>query len=155
MIGWHTWKEKQNELENAGHGMDDEAFLTHVMASLPQSEQKTIWKQSNQKGKKKFDISKVKCFNCNQYGHFTKDCPKKKDQANMSREEEETSYSNESHMDLLSASEEECAMVAQDSSSPEDLDDSIVTFGQQNSEKENFEKIHYENDSSLMPLESS
>ena len=62
----------------------------------------------------------------------------------MSREEEETSYSNESHMDLLSASEEECAIVSQDSPSSEDLDDSIVTFGQQNSEKENFEKIHYE-----------
>ena len=62
----------------------------------------------------------------------------------MSREEEETSYLNESNMDLLSTSEEECAMVAQDSPSSEDLDDSIVTFGQQNSEKENFEKIHYE-----------
>ena len=135
--------------------MDDEAFLTPVMASLPQSEQKTIWKESNQKGKKKFDISKVKCFNCNQYGHFTKDCPNKKDQANMSREEEETSYSNERHMDLLSATEEECTMVAQDSPSSEDLDDSIVTLGQKNSEKENFEKIHYENDSSMMPLESS
>ena len=59
----------------------------------------------------------------------------KKDQANMSREEEETSYSNESHMDLLSASEVECEMVAQDSSSSEDLGDSIVTFGQQNSKK--------------------
>ena len=43
-------------------------------------------------------------------------------------------------------------MVAQDSPSSEDLDDSIVTFGQQNSEKENFEKIHYE---SLFRSESS
>ena len=39
----------------------------------------------------------------------------------MSREEEETSYSNESHMELLSASEEECAMVAQDRSSNRSL----------------------------------
>ena len=38
-------------------------------------------------------------------------------------------------MDLLSTSEEVCAMVAQDSPSSEDLDDSTVTFGQQNSEK--------------------
>ena len=29
---------KRNELENAGHEMDDETFLTHVMASLPQEE---------------------------------------------------------------------------------------------------------------------
>ena len=35
-------------------------------------------------------------------------------------------------------------MVAQNSPISEDLDDSIVTFGQQRSEKENFEKIHYE-----------
>ena len=27
---------KRNELENAGHKMDDEAFLTHLMVSLPQ-----------------------------------------------------------------------------------------------------------------------
>ena len=29
---------KRNELENAGHEMDDETFFTHVMASLPQEE---------------------------------------------------------------------------------------------------------------------
>ena len=34
-----THKErKRNELENAGHEMDDETFSTHVMASLPQEE---------------------------------------------------------------------------------------------------------------------
>ena len=63
----------------------------------------------------------------------------------MSREKVETSYSNESHMDLLSASEEECAVVPQGSPRSEDLDDSIVTFGQQDSEKENVEKKHYVN----------
>ena len=31
-------EKKRNELENAGHNMDDETFLTHVMASLPQEE---------------------------------------------------------------------------------------------------------------------
>ena len=29
---------KRNELENASHEMDDETFLTHGMASLPQEE---------------------------------------------------------------------------------------------------------------------
>ena len=62
----------------------------------------------------------------------------------MSKEEEETTYFNDIHMDSLCASEEECAMVAQDSPSSEDLDDTIVTFGQQHSEKENFQKTHCE-----------
>ena len=53
----------------------------------------------------------------------------------MSKEEEETTYSNDSHMDLLCENEEECAMVAQDSPSSEDLDDSIVTFGQKTQRK--------------------
>ena len=43
----------------------------------------------------------------------------------MSQEEEETSYSNESQIDLLSASEEECAMIAQANPSFEDQDDSL------------------------------
>ena len=50
----------------------------------------------------------------------------------MSQEEDKNSYSDKSQMDLLSASEEECAMVAQDSPSSDDLDDTTVTFGQQN-----------------------
>ena len=99
-----------------------------------------------------FYISNVNCFNCNQYGHFAEYCPNKKDQAKMCREEEETSYSNESHMNLIGTSEEECTMVAQDSPSSEDLDDCTVTFGQQDSEKDNFQKIHYE---SLFEQESS
>ena len=43
-------------------------------------------------------------------------------------EGEAISYSNESQLDLLSPSEEECAMVAQDSQSSEYLDDTIITF---------------------------
>ena len=30
--------EKRNEPENAGHEMDDETFMTNVMASLPRKE---------------------------------------------------------------------------------------------------------------------
>ena len=55
-------------------------------------------------------------------------------------------------MDLVSPSEDECAMVAQDSLSSDDLDDTTVTLGQQISDTENFAKVHYE---SLFEQESS
>ena len=36
---WRAHMErKTNDLENAGHEMDDETFLTHIMASLPEEE---------------------------------------------------------------------------------------------------------------------
>ena len=35
--GWHLWK-RRTELSNAGHKMDEEMFITHLLNSLPQSE---------------------------------------------------------------------------------------------------------------------
>ena len=38
------------------------------------------------KGKGHSDMSKIKCFNCGEYGHFARDCPKARDNANIARE---------------------------------------------------------------------
>ena len=63
------------------------------------------------KGKGHLDMSKIKCFNCGEYGHFARDCPKARDNANIAQESEQ-SRKSESMLDLDSISvREECAMV--------------------------------------------
>ena len=56
-------------------------------------------------------MSKIKCFNCREYGHFACDCPKACNNANIAQESEQKGKS-ESMLDLDSTSaSEECAMV--------------------------------------------
>ena len=55
-------------------------------------------------------MSKIKCFNCGEYGNFAHDCPKACDNANIAQESEQKGKL-ESMLDLDSTSvSEACAM---------------------------------------------
>ena len=52
-------------------------------------QKKTQHGKGDSKGKGHLDMSKIKCFNCGEYGHFVSDCPKACDNANIARESEQ------------------------------------------------------------------
>ena len=57
---------------------------------------------SRMKGKKKKDLSKVKCFNYGEMGHFSLRCPKKKKGADEKRKGKQTTLiSNKEEIDEL------------------------------------------------------
>ena len=45
--------------------------------------------KGDSKGKGNLDMSKIKCFNCGEYGHFACDCPKACNNANVAQESEQ------------------------------------------------------------------
>ena len=55
-------------------------------------------------------MSKIKCYNCGEFDHFARDCPKARDNANIAQEREQKGKS-ESMLDLDNISvREECAV---------------------------------------------
>ena len=42
--------------------------------------------KGDSKGKGHLDMSKIKCFNCGEYGHFARDCLKARNNANIAQE---------------------------------------------------------------------
>ena len=44
--------------------------------------------KGDSKGKGHLDMSKIKCFNCRENGHFARDCPKAHDNPNIAQESE-------------------------------------------------------------------
>ena len=94
------------------------------------------------KGKGHLDMSKIKCFNCGEYGRFAHDCPKACNNANIARESEQKGKS-ESMLDLDSTSvSEECVMVCTELQY-EDASENEVVYGDQGINTEEYEKATY------------
>ena len=94
------------------------------------------------KAKGNIDMSKIKCFNCGEYRHFARDCPKARDNANIAQESEQKGKS-ESMLDLDHNSvSEECAMVCTELQY-EDASEDEVVHGDQGISTEEYEKATY------------
>ena len=87
-------------------------------------------------------MSKIKCLNCGEYGHFAQDCLKACNNSNIAQESEQNNKV-ENMLDLDNTSVcEECAMMCTELQYE---DEDVVVYGDQGINTEEYEKATYGN----------
>ena len=100
--------------------------------------------KGDSKGKGQIDMSKIKCFNCGEYGHFACDCPKTCNNTNIAQESEQKGkIETMLYLDSTSVCEE-CVMMCTELQY-EDVDEDVVVYGDQGINTEEYEKATYGN----------
>ena len=94
------------------------------------------------KGKVKTDMTKIKCYNCGEMGHFARNCRKPRENTNIARESEQNQKFGKL-MDFGDSSvREECAMICTDVYSDEEYEDLIV-YGDQGISTKTYDEETY------------
>ena len=98
--------------------------------------------KKDSKGKGKTDMSKLKCYNCGEMGHFARDCQKPRENTNIAQENEQNRKFSKL-MDLGDNSIcKECAMICTDVYSDEEYED-IIVYGDQSISTKTYDEEMY------------